>query len=353
MRMTSPSTLIFGEAKDLHIVTVLSKLTDNTVPLIIDFSRFGKDYIASYVTDGSQQICTIRDKHGNRFILDSVDKVWWRRPQPFSSNEKLAKHIRPYVAEEHRCFWGGVLSTFSEAIWFNDLDKNRMIDRKINQLKIASLVGFKIPDTCVTSDEHSAKRFLEKHDNKVIFKSFSGSEDFWQPTRPYLETYFRHLKSLSCCPVIFQEYIDADCEYRVTVIEGQIFVAMKNTSKSRYKYDTRIDCALRHEASSLSLHVEKQLHQFMQFSGIRYGAFDLILSKTGELFFIEVNPAGQFLYIEAETGLQISSAMGAALSSGKGTVSINEDDEEIKTAYMNDIFSNIVKDKVTHIKDYN
>ncbi|WP_336665389.1 hypothetical protein [Enterobacter asburiae] len=76
MRMTSPSTLIFGEAKDLHIVTVLSKLTDNTVPLIIDFSRFGKDYIASYVTDGSQQICTIRDKHGNRFILDSVDKVW-------------------------------------------------------------------------------------------------------------------------------------------------------------------------------------------------------------------------------------------------------------------------------------
>lgn len=349
--LISPSTLIFGESGDIHVTAVLSKLSDSTVPLLIDFSRFGKDFVATYVTHDGKPICSIRDKLGNSFVLDSVEKVWWRRPQPFLPDEILGRNLQHYVAEECRCFWGGVLSSISGATWFNHYDRHRIIDRKLTQLNIATQAGFKIPDTCVTSDKVLALKFLEKHSYRAIYKSFSGSEDFWQPTRPYLKEYERHLACLVACPVIFQELIDAECEYRVTVINDRVFVARKETRKSRYKYDTRIDCALRHEVSSLPLEIEKQLLRFMEFAEIRFGAFDLILSTAGEIYFIEINPAGQFLYIEEETGMDISEAMGAALSSEQGCViDSNHDTESIDLSCTENIFAHIVEHRVSHIK---
>lgn len=350
--LISPSTLIFGESKDIHITTVLSKLTDSTVPLLIDFSRFGKDYVAAYLSNGGKPICCIRDKFGNKFVLDSVEKVWWRRPQPFLPDEALGRNLQHYVAEESRCFWGGVLSAISGATWFNHIDQHRLIDRKITQLNIAVQAGFNIPDTCVTSDKTTALEFIEKHEYQVVYKSFSGSEDFWQPTRPYFKEYESHLNFLAACPVIFQELIDADCEYRVTVIDERLFVAKKDTRNSRYKYDTRIDCALRHTASKLPSRIEQQLLLFMELAGIRYGAFDLILSKAGEIFFIEINPAGQFLYIEAETGMPISEAMGLALSSNQGAVNYaNFNEKSVLSMPTENIFSNIVEHRVAHIRD--
>lgn len=42
---------------------------------------------------------------------------------------------------------------------------------------------------------------------------------------------------------------------------------------------------------------------------INYGAFDFIVDKNNEWFFLEVNPMGQWLWIEDLTGLQISDAI--------------------------------------------
>jgi len=152
--------------------------------------------------------------------------------------------------------------------------------------------------------------------------------------------------------VIFQEFIDPDCEYRVTVINDVLFVARKDTRNSKYKYDTRIDCILRHEAACLPAQVEDQLLRFMEIADIRYGAFDLIFSKAGDFYFIEVNPAGQFLYIEKETGLDISAAMGNALSSTRGQVDINNYHMiGISTMCHENIFANVVEHRVTHIKN--
>lgn len=45
--------------------------------------------------------------------------------------------MQHYAAEECRCFWGGVLASLHDAIWFNHLDSHRRIDRKIQQLNLA------------------------------------------------------------------------------------------------------------------------------------------------------------------------------------------------------------------------
>ena len=48
--------------------------------------------------------------------------------------------------------------------------------------------------------------------------------------------------------------------------------------------------------------------------GLLYGAFDFIVTPEGRHVFLEVNPAGQYLWVEAKTGLQITSAVVDALT---------------------------------------
>jgi glutathione synthase/RimK-type ligase-like ATP-grasp enzyme len=43
--------------------------------------------------------------------------------------------------------------------------------------------------------------------------------------------------------------------------------------------------------------------------GLRFAAIDLILDRTGEYWFLEANPNGQWAWIESRTGLAISSAI--------------------------------------------
>ena len=49
--------------------------------------------------------------------------------------------------------------------------------------------------------------------------------------------------------------------------------------------------------------------------GLVFGAIDLKLAVNGEPVFLEVNPQGQFLYVEIRTGLPISDALAEYLAS--------------------------------------
>jgi glutathione synthase/RimK-type ligase-like ATP-grasp enzyme len=43
--------------------------------------------------------------------------------------------------------------------------------------------------------------------------------------------------------------------------------------------------------------------------GLRFGAFDFVLDHSMNYWFLEVNPNGQWAFIERETGIPISKAI--------------------------------------------
>jgi hypothetical protein len=47
-----------------------------------------------------------------------------------------------------------------------------------------------------------------------------------------------------------------------------------------------------------------------------YGAFDFIVTPKGHYVFLEVNPAGQYMWVEAKTRLPITLALAEVLSNG-------------------------------------
>jgi glutathione synthase/RimK-type ligase-like ATP-grasp enzyme len=70
---------------------------------------------------------------------------------------------------------------------------------------------------------------------------------------------------------------------------------------------------LPHSIVELPENLENQIRLLMRHLGLTYGCLDFIQTKDDEFYFLEVNPAGQWLWIEQLTGLPISSAIADEL----------------------------------------
>jgi hypothetical protein len=63
----------------------------------------------------------------------------------------------------------------------------------------------------------------------------------------------------------------------------------------------------------------QKLQALMKHLNLEYGAVDMRLTPDGDYVSLEINPNGEFLYVEQETGLQISRALAEHLHRGRST----------------------------------
>jgi hypothetical protein len=63
----------------------------------------------------------------------------------------------------------------------------------------------------------------------------------------------------------------------------------------------------------------------MQKLGLVYGCIDLVVDTAGSIYFLEVNQAGQFLFVEeALPSMPLLAAMTAMLGAGRSDYAIDE-----------------------------
>jgi glutathione synthase/RimK-type ligase-like ATP-grasp enzyme len=118
-------------------------------------------------------------------------------------------------------------------------------------------------------------------------------------------------------PVIFQRYIEAEADIRVTVIGDELFAAAADVRCAGYPTDVRLNLDAAYVPHQLPESIGAQLRRMVNELGLRYGAIDLRLTPDGRYVFLEINPAGQFLYIEQATGQKIAAALAALLASSE------------------------------------
>jgi glutathione synthase/RimK-type ligase-like ATP-grasp enzyme len=63
----------------------------------------------------------------------------------------------------------------------------------------------------------------------------------------------------------------------------------------------------------LPLEVEQKILRLMDYFSLNYGAIDIILTPGGKHVFLELNPSGEFFWLERSPGLPISDAIAALL----------------------------------------
>lgn len=249
--------------------------------------------------------------------LSDCRVIWWRRPQHFviPSNVTNQSYRQFAYNESHEAFAG--LWNAVNAFWVNPPNNDAVAHHKAYQLNLARDIGLRVPQTLITNNPKDAARFVEHQGaKKTIYKAFSATEQDWRETRVLRSEELSVLENVQYAPVIFQEYIDAAYDLRITVVGDKIFPAAIFSQETAYKVDFRMDIGnAKIEAVTLPLEVEERLHELMSRLGLIYGAIDMRLTPNGDYVFLEINPAGQWLFIEQKSRQPITLAMATLLAS--------------------------------------
>ena len=121
------------------------------------------------------------------------------------------------------------------------------------------------------------------------------------------------LRGVDATAHLVQDWVEKAWECRAAVVGNEVFAVAIHAGSEAARVDWRSDYpALSYEVIDLPPRVEKALHAIMDKLGLVYGAFDLSVSNDGgsEVFwFLEINPGGQYGFLEGATGIPITDSL--------------------------------------------
>jgi glutathione synthase/RimK-type ligase-like ATP-grasp enzyme len=314
------TVLILAPPDDDHAPAVAAEIIAQGGQVeILDLACYPEQWALTMRYDGcgGGRVYSI-DSPSGRLNLRQVGAVWWRRPRRPQISEQIPRpSYREFAANEASEALAGLWHSL-DAFWINDPMRDDVAGRKAYQLRVAQDIGLPIPATLMTNSPDEARSFVDGHGYRnVVYKPFSATTQEWRETRLLKPAELRLLDNVRHAPVIFQEYVEAMYDLRITIIGDKVFPAAIHSQQTDYPVDSRIDFAnAKVEAVEIPDKVEAQLLDLVDRLGLRYGAVDMRLTPDGKYVLLEINPAGQFRYIEVATGQPMTATMAALLLSG-------------------------------------
>ncbi|WP_280400132.1 hypothetical protein [Nocardia carnea] len=311
------SVLIVSETEDLHAAALQAVLRDRYAinPLRLDLRDFPGEPGSFRLGDSGP-----RRELAGRTGLDEVRAVWWRRPHPSRVPAGARADDDAYRQAECDAFTQGLLWSLP-ARWVNDPGRDRIAHRKIVQLTAARRAGCAVPETLITNDPGRAREFIEHCAGPVVFKRTGTSRAEFAETRLVELADLDRLGAIRWAPTIFQRYIDPACDLRVVWVGGREWAVRIDSRSGAGRVDSRLDVSVDFAPTRLPPPVSAALAALMDALGLVFGVLDLRVGLDGEHYFLEVNPQGQFAYLEIKTGLPIFASLAGLLVDGDGAVS--------------------------------
>jgi hypothetical protein len=304
--------LIVSSPDDVHARVVSEKLKSSGEQVaFLDTLRCAEHTRLRYRVGGENDKSLILSD-GRMIPHHDICTVWMRRPYPPRLREVLDPRDRQFAQAEWRIALDGLFLALDAR--FVNPRKNELNAAKPHQLELARRVGLKVPDTLITNDPDAVRDFLHCHGERVVHKAMTAPSHRLLDTRRWTRDDWADLADLPLAPTIFQELIAGPGDVRTTVVGKRTFSALIATAQGQAEVDSRLDADAPCTPFELSSDTEQQILDLMQELGLLYGTVDLKLTDDGGLVFFEINPQGQFLYIEILTGLPISHAMAGFLA---------------------------------------
>ena len=245
--------------------------------------------------------------------------VWYRRAIPPHIPD-LSNGLLRFARQEFSEAFKGFLLTLRDAHWVSDPSAIRDASYKPLQLFLASRrFGLAIPPTLITSDPTRAREFVRRFKKegcvaKCLGRNVIEYEDRMTSLFTTLvdESSIGELDSVALAPCIFQPFIRKCFEVRATVIGNKIYAVQMDTGNMpAAALDWRhVDYRdIRHTQIDLPSSVGEACLGICSYFGLRFAAFDFLISEDGIWYFLEINPNGQWLWIEDMTGLPLAYAL--------------------------------------------
>ncbi|MBX5459417.1 MAG: ATP-grasp ribosomal peptide maturase [Thermogemmatispora sp.] len=329
--MASPLIGIYSQASDAHVERVVTALRrqgcrwiqfdDADLPFALQLSAELASPEARAGWCGRLRLSPSAEP----LPLTDLRSLWYRRPsRRYGFPEGLTTEGAAFAAAEARHGLGGLLRSLP-CLWVSSPDAIRAASWKPLQLAVAQRLGWRIPRTLLTNDPQAVLDFFERCEERVVYKPLSQglprpAPGQWQggiyTTRLSRQDVQAHLPTLSLTFQLFQEAIPKRADVRVTVIGARLFaVAMTAPEDSPAQIDFRLDYgALRYEGHQLPAEQEAACLALVGTFRLQFAAIDLVLTPEGEYVFLELNPNGQWGWLEEATGLPLAASLAALLA---------------------------------------
>lgn len=258
----------------------------------------------------------------NSVGLDGVRSIWFRRHRLPALSSEMAAHDAEYCLRESEWLLKGALYSRDALArpveWMSHPSKIRMAESKIYQLSVARSLGLAVPDTLVSNDPERVREFFREKGGEVVAKALRlgyfdyGDRQTGVFTTRVVPSDLEEDAPLRMAPVIYQELLPKLFDVRVTVVGRQIFAAaIDSQSDAAAALDWRKteNEDLPHHAHDLPASVREACLRYMAALGLNFGALDFVLTPRNEYVFLEVNPNGQWVWIEDKLGFPVTEAI--------------------------------------------
>ena len=278
--------------------------------------------LSSHYTRHTEEI--IIAHKGKSYNLSTFDAIWYRRDH---IGEGLPKempevHRLPAIDESRATFDGMLVSWGVDKFTLDNIRDYRYADNKQLQLKVAKRLGLTIPQTMFSNSPEQVKVFIHQFPVVISKTHFAFTiinaekEEYKVFTQKWLPHELGDLEGLELSPLIFQEYIEKAYELRVVIVGNQVFSAKINSQASeKGKADWRKDQSLLESMKPYKLPegIKQKLLRLMDYFSLNYGAIDMIKTPEGDFVFLEINPVGEFHWVDELYDQKISQAIAQVL----------------------------------------
>lgn len=320
--------LILSHPRDAHAVSVLEALDRKGVEAVLwctpDYPTRAAE---SLLFEDDRVLLSVEGldgRLGDR-LEDRFTAVWNRRPFCAVDRERL--HPADVEIAERGCdlFRRSLFELLAPgAFWVNPNPAVRR-NSKILQHRAALEVGLRVPATLYSNHPREIRDFFRRHGGRVVYKPLFtqiwqvGERTMAPPTALLTEELVRDDEVLRAMPGIFQQLIPKAWELRVTVMGRRAITARvlsQQTEEGRLDW-RRAYGELRLEPDELPGEITARCVDLLDRLGLVFGCFDFIVTPEGEHVFLEVNQAGQFLFVEQETGQPLLDGFTELLIQGR------------------------------------
>lgn len=244
----------------------------------------------------------IADDHGARVRPADLDVVWWRRNGvPVVPDAVCDEDARRVVAADAHAAAAGLFATAFSGSWVSDPDATWRAENKLIQLAAAQRVGLRLPRTLISQEPDDIRAFAADLGAPMVVKTVAGALGVPLAAGLVDSAMLADSRALALSPAIYQECVPGSRHLRVCCFGTQIRAVTLDSPTLDWRYVRGLDA----QPCELDPEVGERLLAVLDLLGLRMGMFDLKPADDGPPVWLEVNPQGQFLFLEGMCGLPL------------------------------------------------
>lgn len=238
-------------------------------------------------------------------LVESIDTVWYRRVVLTERFDETSQFIR----QETEGLLNSLLLECEGKRWVNPRSSTDRARPKLHQLRTARTFGFRTPNSIVTNQEDTLIEFFEQHGCEIVAKPIQTQVIVTPASKLVVGTrrlMRQDLKSaIQFFPCFAQERLKLIYEMRVVVFKDQLFAfRLKPLVPADDLKQLKLN-QIAHEVCTLDVSTQCKVRQLMSHYGLEFGAFDFGVTDDDEPYFLELNPNGQWLWLQFMTGYDL------------------------------------------------